>query len=117
MLRQHAALLASTFEVPSRAIWRSIRMGRPIGGDGILLVPHRRPRARTITPGIEFEGNSSGGPAERSNRLPAVMERAETGVRQAKCAKHITLGNNRAGQGPAARYDIRHVEPNPDPHR
>jgi transcriptional regulator with XRE-family HTH domain len=62
MLRDHAALLASTFEVPSRSIWRSIRTGRAIGGDGILLVPHRRPRARTITPGIEFEGNSSGGP-------------------------------------------------------
>jgi len=42
MLRDHAALLVNTFGVPSRAIWRSIRTGRPIGADGILLVPNRR---------------------------------------------------------------------------
>jgi transcriptional regulator with XRE-family HTH domain len=68
LLRDHAALLASTFEVPSRAIWRAIRTGRPIGGDGILLVPNQRPRARIITPGIQFDGNSRGVPAARSNR-------------------------------------------------
>jgi transcriptional regulator with XRE-family HTH domain len=79
MLRERAALLASTFPVPSRAIWRSIRTGRPIGGDGILLVPNERPRARIITPGIAFDGNSSRGPAQRSNRLPGVMERNQKG--------------------------------------
>ena len=77
MLRDRAPLLASTFQVPSRAIWRSIRTGRPIGGDGILLVPNERPPTPIITPGIEFEGNSSRRAARRSDRLPEVIERAE----------------------------------------
>lgn len=42
MLRDRAALLATTFSVPSRAIWRAIRAGEPIGGDGILLAPNAK---------------------------------------------------------------------------
>jgi transcriptional regulator with XRE-family HTH domain len=82
MLRDRAALLASTFPVPSRAIWRAIRAGLPIGGDGILLVPNEKRPARSITPGVEFSANSTPTPAESSNRLPAVMNRAETGPGQ-----------------------------------
>jgi transcriptional regulator with XRE-family HTH domain len=78
MLRDRAALLASTFPARSRAIWRAIRIGRPIGGDGILLVPNEKPPARIITPGVELKANSSRPLPESSNRLPGVMNRAET---------------------------------------
>lgn len=50
LLRDRAALLGSTFPVPSRAIWRAIRTGQPIGGDGILLVPNRGRRVNAYYP-------------------------------------------------------------------
>jgi len=38
LVREHAGFVARTFPVPSRAIWRSIRRGHAIGGDGLLFV-------------------------------------------------------------------------------
>jgi transcriptional regulator with XRE-family HTH domain len=41
MVREHATLVSGILPVRSRAIWLSIRTGRPTGGDGILFA---RPR-------------------------------------------------------------------------
>ena len=38
LVREHAGFVARTFPVPSHAIWRSIRSGRAIGGDGLLFI-------------------------------------------------------------------------------
>jgi transcriptional regulator with XRE-family HTH domain len=44
LVREHADYLHRIFPVASRAIWRAIRQGTPIGGDGILFIPHPRKR-------------------------------------------------------------------------
>jgi transcriptional regulator with XRE-family HTH domain len=38
LLREHAAFMGRTFPISSRAIWRALRTGRPIRGDGLLFV-------------------------------------------------------------------------------
>jgi transcriptional regulator with XRE-family HTH domain len=39
LVREHAEYLSRVFPISSRAIWRAIRQGHPIGGDGILFIP------------------------------------------------------------------------------
>lgn len=46
VVRDHAALFARALPTPSRRIWRAIRSGTPVGGDGILFVPSA-PRTRS----------------------------------------------------------------------
>jgi transcriptional regulator with XRE-family HTH domain len=49
LVREHADFMFRSFPVPSRAIWRAIRVGRPVGGDGILFVPRRKRISATTT--------------------------------------------------------------------
>jgi transcriptional regulator with XRE-family HTH domain len=44
MLAEHRELIDRVLPVASRAIWKALRDGTPIGGDGILLIRVRRPR-------------------------------------------------------------------------
>lgn len=44
VLAEHADLIRRVLPIPSRAIWRAIRHGTVIGGDGILFIAPRRPR-------------------------------------------------------------------------
>ncbi len=92
MLRDRAPLLATTFTVPSRAIWRAIRTGQPIGGDGILLVSNEKRPARIITPGSEFGDNPTRASAESSDPLPEVINRGETGTPQPETRETYDLG-------------------------
>jgi transcriptional regulator with XRE-family HTH domain len=41
LVREHAEYLGRVLPIPSRTIWRAIREGHPIGGDGILFIPKR----------------------------------------------------------------------------
>jgi hypothetical protein len=50
LVREHAGLLARTLPVPSLAIWRSIRTGRAIGGDGLLFIRSGRSSVSTGRP-------------------------------------------------------------------
>jgi transcriptional regulator with XRE-family HTH domain len=50
-LAPHSDLVRQTMPVTSRDIWRAIRRGKPVGGDGILFVrPDRAPRSRSTGP-------------------------------------------------------------------
>ncbi len=42
LVRDHADYLSRVFPIPSRAIWKAIRQGTPVGGDGILFIPRSR---------------------------------------------------------------------------
>jgi transcriptional regulator with XRE-family HTH domain len=46
-LNQISPLLVRTMPVPSRRIWSGLQHGRPIGGDGILLMPSPAPAHTT----------------------------------------------------------------------
>jgi transcriptional regulator with XRE-family HTH domain len=50
LVQEHAGFLARTFPVPSQAIWRSIRNGRAIGGDGLLFIRLGRSSGSTQRP-------------------------------------------------------------------
>jgi len=54
VLGTHAELIRRALPVSSRAIWRALRNGTPIGGDGILLIP--RPSRRGGHQGGEQSG-------------------------------------------------------------
>jgi len=45
LVREHAEYLSRVLPIPSRTIWKAIREGHPIGGDGILFIsrPRRSP--------------------------------------------------------------------------
>jgi transcriptional regulator with XRE-family HTH domain len=50
LIREHAGFIRRTCPVPPGAIWRSIRNGEPIGGDGLLFIRLRQPAGSTQRP-------------------------------------------------------------------
>lgn len=83
ILAAHAELIRRTLPVPSREIWRALRLGQPIGGDGILLIPKpsRRSSARAGTTATLCGHRGTGGPSSPRAATTGGAARSERGVR------------------------------------
>ncbi len=83
-VRALGSLLSATLSVPSMRIWRALRSGEPIGGDGILFVRERELVARRAG-GVERDRHrqdarvrreASRGECPRATRRPPLAQSA-----------------------------------------